>query len=475
MDRRGYRFLRLVMIVILLGSFPGIGHSQEKSVQADGSYVDLSRRVSELSALVLKLQARVEELEGVSRPAQPATPDAPRPVAEPATSTPTLTPTSAATVARTGSDLLRGTTVNFLFDGYYSYNFNNPIGRVNLLRAYDVSSNAFSLNQAAVVLENAADPEHGKRFGLRLDLQYGQATATLQGNASNELRPDIYRSIFQAYGTYIFPVGKGLTVDFGKWASSLGFETNYTKDQTEYSRSYWFDFLPFYHMGARVNYKVNDALGLNYWITNGTQQVEPFNGFKDQMFGLNIQPHKNVAWTVNYYLGQEHPDFRLLPNDTSGTLPTLQGIPFEPIPNAANGKLHIFDTYATWQATPKLSFVGEADYVVQRLLTTSPPSHTDGGALYARYQITPRVAIAARTEYLSDRGGLFSGATQVLKENTFTLERKLADGFLLRASWRRDASNHPYFLTDRLGVLKKDQTTATLGLVWWFGGKEGAW
>src|ERR1019366_4072133 len=203
---------------------------------------DLSQRVAELTNLVQKLQARVDELE--RKPGVPT---------QPTVSTPTVAPDQASasqvlpapSTPRTGSSLLGGTTVNFLVDGYYGYNFNNPIGRVNLLRAYDVSSNAFSLNQADVVLENAADPAHGKRFGLRLDLQYGQATATLQGNASNEPRPDVYRAIFQAYGTYVVPIGTGLTVDFGKWASSLGLEGNYTKDQMNYSRSYWFNFLPF--------------------------------------------------------------------------------------------------------------------------------------------------------------------------------------------------------------------------------------
>src|SRR5262249_40086038 len=39
-------------------------------------------------------------------------------------------------------DFLRDTTINLTIDGYYSYNFNHPIGRVNLLRAYDVLSNA---------------------------------------------------------------------------------------------------------------------------------------------------------------------------------------------------------------------------------------------------------------------------------------------------------------------------------------------
>ncbi len=108
-------------------------------------------------------------------------------------------------------------------------------------------------------------------------------------------------------------------------------------------------------------------------------------------------------------------------------------------------------------------------------MTSSAPAHTSGGAAYARYQLTPRTAIATRAEYLSDRGGMFSGNTQVLKETTVTLEQRLAEGFLFRQEWRRDSSNHPYFLTDTLGVLKKEQNTLTLGVIWWFGAKEGPW
>src|SRR5262245_37989597 len=114
-------------------------------------------------------------------------------------------------------------TYGVALDTYYGYNFNRPIGRINLLRAYDVKSNNFSLNQANVVVESAPNLDAGRRFGGRLDLQYGQATETLQGSLVNEPRPWVYRNIFQAYGTYVLPVGSGLTIDFGKWASSLGF------------------------------------------------------------------------------------------------------------------------------------------------------------------------------------------------------------------------------------------------------------
>ena len=436
-----------------------------------------------------QLEKRVGELEAR------AAVTAPQPVAVQATQTappPAETPAKTATaeIAQTASaapaavpahsvpDFLRGTTVNFQVDGYYSYNFNAPIGRANLLRAYDVLSNAFSLNQANLVIESAPDPKNGKPFGARLDLQWGQATETLQANAANELRPEIYRAIFQAYGTYVIPLGTGVTVDFGKWASSLGIEGNYTKDQINYSRSFWFNYLPFYHMGARVNYKVNDILGLNYWVTNGTQQTEPFNGYKDELFGFTLQPRKSVNWTVNYYLGQEHPDVTFFPNAAAGSLPslpTLQGVPFEPIPNPPKGHLNIIDTYATLQASPKLELAFEGDYVNQRLYTNSLPGYTYGGAGYVRYQIAPKLALAGRAEYMADHAGLFSGAAQVLREATLTAEYKLGEGFLTRLEWRRDFSNQPYFLTDTLGLLRKEQSTAEVGLVWWFGAKEGAW
>jgi hypothetical protein len=49
------------------------------------------------------------------------------------------------------------------------------------------------------------------------------------------------------------------------------------------------------------------------------------------------------------------------------------------------------------------------------------------------------------------------------------------DGFQIRWEFRHDYSNHPFFLTHRPGLLKKEQNTALMGLLWWFGGKEAAW
>jgi Putative beta-barrel porin-2, OmpL-like. bbp2 len=419
-----------------------------------------------------QLEAQLAELKSVVR-AQPAGTHAP--VAE--------APKSEAvkTEASPSLDYLRDLKYGSSLDTYYLFNFNRPVGRVNLLRAYDVTSNNFSLNQASVVLESVPDAEAGRRFGGRIDLQYGQATETLQGSLANEPRPWVYRNIFQAFGTYVFPLGSGLTVDFGKWASSLGPETNYTKDQWNYSRSYWFDYLPFYHMGARVSYQLNDALALNYWLTNGIQQTEAFNNYKDQLIGAVINPTKSVTWTTNFYMGQEHPDVVQILAPGAPSLPTQPGLSVVPIVPAADGRLHILDSYATWQATSKTAFSLEGDYVVSRLWNepgpgrSTAPSHVYGGAVYARQQVTPKVALAARGEYLRDDGGLFSGVTQSLKETTLTYEYKPSNGFLVRAEWRRDFSHLPFFLTRNAGVLKANQDTATIGMIWWWGNKRGAW
>jgi hypothetical protein len=204
------------------------------------------------------------------------------------------------------------------------------------------------------------------------------------------------------------------------------------------------------------------------------QQTEDFNKFKSQQVSVILTPTKKGAWQVNYYVGREQRDLAPQLNPTFASFPTQPGLSTDVIRPEPRGRFHVLDTYVTWLVTDKLTLAAEADYVINRVQEFSLPSRVTGGAAYARYQFTPKFALAGRAEYLSDRGGLFSGVTQALKETTLTADYKLAEGFLMRSEWRRDFSNQPFFLTNAPGVLKKEQNTATLGLVWWFG-KEGSW
>jgi hypothetical protein len=339
-------------------------------------------------------------------------------------------------------------------EGYYQYNWNRPYDRVNLLRAYDTRANVFGIQQAAIVVESATDVEAGRRFGARVDLQFGQATETVQGSPANEPRPDVYRHIWQAYGSYVFPLGRGLQTDFGKFASNLGYETNYAKDNNHFSRAYLFNFLPFYHSGLRVSLPVADQLTLMYMLTNGIQQTEDFNDFKSSHVVAIVKPVSDLTWTINYYFGQEQSD---------GGEPT-----------GPDGFFRVFDTYAAYQVTPALSVGIDVNYVTNEVNKSDEALSLQGTGAYVRYQVSDPAALSLRYERLDDEG-LFGGIDQVLQEVTLTGEYKFAEGFLARAEFRRDWSNELFFTGPTSDDPRTHQNTFLVGLVWWFGNKSGAW
>ena len=359
-----------------------------------------------------------------------------------------------ASASQADSDPWKQIKFGVTFEGYYQYNWNRPYDRVNVLRAYDTRANVFSIQQTAIVVESMPDVEAGRRFGARVDLQFGQATETVQGSPANEPRPDVYRNIWQAYGTYVFPVGRGLQTDFGKFASNLGYETNYAKDNNHFSRAYLFNFLPFYHSGLRVSLPVADKLTLMYMLTNGIQQTEDFNDFKSNHVTAIVKPVSDVTWTVNYYLGQEQPD---------GGQPT-----------GPDGFFRVFDTYAAYTVTPALSVGIDVNYVTNEVNKSDDALSLQGTGVYVRYQVSGPSALSLRYERLDDEG-LFGGIDQVLHEVTLTGEYKCAEGFLARAEFRRDWSNELFFTGPTPGDPRKDQNTFLVGLVWWFGNKPGAW
>jgi hypothetical protein len=342
------------------------------------------------------------------------------------------------------------------FEGYYQYNWNRPPDRTVVLRAYDTRGNTFGIQQVAVVVDAAPDADLGRRYGLRVDLQFGQATETVQGSPANEPRPNVYRNVWQAYGTYVFPVTEnGLTADFGKFASMLGYETNYAKDNQAFSRAYLFNFLPFYHSGLRLTLPATDKVSVLYMLTNGIQQTEEFNDFKSNHFAAIVKPIPTVTWTVNYYFGQEQPD--------SGE------------PGGPDGFFRVFDTYVTATPTAALTLGADVNYVTNEVTEHSASLSLLGIGAYTRYQVTTPVALGLRYERLDDEG-LFGGIDQVLQEVTVTGEYKFADAFIMRAEYRRDWSNEPFF-PGRLGAadLRGHQNTALLSGIWVIGSKTGVW
>lgn len=354
------------------------------------------------------------------------------------------------------TDPWRSITFGVTLETFYQHNWNRPPDRVLPLRAYDTRSNTFALQQAAIVVDAGPDVEGGRRYGARVDLQFGMATDTVQGNSANEPRPEAYRHLWQIYGSYVLPVGPdGLRVDAGKYASMLGYETNYAKDNQAFSRGFLFNFLPYYHSGVRLTFPLNSRVSLLYMLSNGIQQTEEFNDFKSSHFAAILVPASRLTWVVNYYVGQEQPD--------GGE------------PGGPDGFFRVFDTSVTVSAAPTVSLGFDVNYTTNELTTAGESSSLQGLGAYARYDLGATASLGGRYERLDDEG-LFGGIDQVLQEVTATLEYRLGDGFLVRGEFRRDWSNERFF-PGRLGAgdLRRGQNTGLIGAIWWFGSKRGSW
>jgi hypothetical protein len=143
-DVRSTRYFTMLVATMALTASPRTARAQSPTNQ------ELLQRIAAMEAQLIELKNLLKAQAGIEEPK----------VSDPE-------PEAMKAEDRVFLDYLHDLKYGGSLDTYYGFNFNRPLGRVNLLRAYDVTSNNFSLNQASVVLESAPDVEAGRRFGAR--------------------------------------------------------------------------------------------------------------------------------------------------------------------------------------------------------------------------------------------------------------------------------------------------------------------
>jgi hypothetical protein len=344
----------------------------------------------------------------------------------------------------------KNTELTGFVDTYYSYNFNTPakpcatIGGVaifNCLHNFDVAHNAFSLNMAEIALEKKPTPE--SRGGFRVDLDYGSAAAIVAGFDPSPT--SINQNIQQAYLSYLAPAGKGtIQVDFGKFVTQHGAEVIETKDNWNYSRSLLFSLaIPYYHSGVRVAYSPNDKVTLGANLSNGWNNIVENNTGKTAGFMALVKPTAALSWTVNYMVGPEQTD------------------------DNADYR-HLFDTTVSYTASPKVSLMLNYDFGKDTI--NKAGVKWQGVAAYVKYAPNSWFAFVPRYEYLTDKDGFMTGASQKIQEFTLTAEFKHKDGVLMRVEYRGDVSDTPFF-NKNVSDIVKNQNALTVGWIYAFSSK----
>ena len=397
-------------------------------------------RIGNLEETIRALEARIKELEGretkvEARPAEPHTAGTAeaKPVAG---ATGTESPkTDSSPPAGNRASFFDKIEFSGFADTYYSYNFNRPASRKNGLRNFDFNHNQFSLNLLEFAMERKAEP-----LGFRVDLNFGDTAKWV--HATEPGGSDVYQYLQQAYFSYKAPVGKGLSVDVGKFVTQHGAEVIETKDNWNYSRSLLFSWaIPYYHFGARATYPFGEKLSVAGYVVNGWNNVVDNNSGKTFGFQALVKPVSKLTIVQNYMVGREQL-------------------------NDDKDLRHLWDTTATMAVTSSFTLMANYDYGMDRLL--GERVRWQGIAGYARIQVTPVFAIAPRFEWFDDPQGFTTALAQSLREATLTTELKVRGGLLMRAEYRRDWSDKPFF-EKREGLFSKNQTTALLGLVYVLG------
>lgn len=260
-------------------------------------------------------------------------------------------------------------------EAYYQFDFNRPESGTRPPFVYSFHRhNIPNINMAMVKLSYSS-----QRFRANAALMGGTYSVA---NLANE--PVYLRNIFEANFGFNLLKQKQLWLDVGLLPSHIGFESAIGKDCRTLTRSMLADNSPYFETGARLTYTSGTGkLLASVLLLNGWQRIQWIKGNTLPSFGWQVQGKPNVKLLIN----------------SSGFIGTDK--------SNAERKLRCFhNLYLVYSPVEKLEATIGFDIGAEQKQTNGRQFHLwYSPVLIARYQPLTQLAIAARCEYYSDRGG----------------------------------------------------------------------
>jgi hypothetical protein len=308
-------------------------------------------------------------------------------------------------------------------------------GGVNELRVYDYDE-GYTFNMAEFAIKKVASERYPFGFGLTvtagLDAQKNHSLGIFRDeDDAFPFRNTPPVDLQEAYVSVRIPVGTGLIVRAGKWASLLGYEVIESPNNLNFSRGYLFNFAgPLTHTGVVANYAPTEWLNLVAGIATGSDTTADNN--ERPMGGLLVA---------------------LTPAEG---LSILTGTLFGPEQNDNNrNQRWILDTVVTYTGLPKTTLAGEITGGKEKndasLVALNTRQDADaswwGWAVWGAYDFTERFRVALRQEYFKDSDGARTGFGSKLSlwSTTLTLQLKIWRGLVGRLEYRHDQADERVF------------------------------
>ncbi len=223
--------------------------------------------------------------------------------------------------------------LSIYLQGGYTYNFRRPDSGINEQRIFDREDNSFLIDLAQIQFAKEA-PVGG--VGYKLKLSAGETAKFIHSAGLGQ--PGDEFDLTEAYIDYRAPLGSGLGLRFGKFATYHGAEVIEARDNYNYSRGFLFNFaVPFTHTGLMAEYTFSKALTANLYLVNGWDNTNDNNKGKTLGARFVVTPIEPFTMNFGFMYGPEQAD------------------------NSSHNRF-LFDWVAAFKATEKLTFMVNTDY-----------------------------------------------------------------------------------------------------------------
>jgi len=313
-------------------------------------------------------------------------------------------------------------------------------GDVNELRFYDHDA-GYTFN--ALEFSVKKDPSERYRLGYGVVLTAGvdsQKNHSLGIFRDRDDQGPFFRNtekidLPEAYASYLVPMGNGLTVKAGKWATLIGYEVYESPKNLNFSRSFLYTLgTPYTHTGLLVTYPVAPWFSVTAGFTNGWDNADNNNGYLRPIGSFAFTPSDKLSATVSYLFGPEQNRDQMRGHDINNRWvvdTTIVSTGIDRVTLAVN-----FD-FAGEENEPALVAVGRRN----------ANSSWGGIAGYVGYDWTKALRTVLRLEYFYDPQGVRSSETVPAGKNvnlwevTATAEYKIWRGLVGRVEFRYDEAN----------------------------------
>jgi hypothetical protein len=333
---------------------------------------------------------------------------------------------------------------------------------VNNLRYYDFDT-GYTFNIAELSLKKDPSDRYPFGFGLvttaGIDSQKNHAIGIFRGRDDTfPFRNTEKYDLQEAYGSGRLPVGNGLTLRAGKWATLVGYEVLEAPNDLNFSRSFLYTLgTPYTHVGALLSYPVTDWVSVTVGLIDGWDNAEINHWGRSFIGQFAFSPVKDLTANLNWIEGPEQLTSNHHPRWLVDGVVTWTGL--KPFTLGFN-----------------LDLAGQSD---EPSLVATGRQHTQaywwGVAGYATYDWTDKLRTALRLEYFADPQGVRNGVTAPgthlsLGEVTITLQYKIWRGLVGRLEFRHDSASQEVFNPPRYGLppTSKNQNTLTVDMYYSF-------